>query len=251
MGMKRMRFLHVLVASMLLLSAPAAPQTKPAAALGAPAGLTLRVSSSSAGAEALLDPQSRAWELVAVQRVGLNRTPPLYDTDPPSLLDIPFVEVRMARGAGKLLVHLWWKDATENVAALAKMPDSPPESRVLKEHTQATERFFDAAAVMFPAKPSASGVAPSLQMGDAGDPVTIYYWNAARGAMLMEAQGRGTTRRTGQTFPARGVYRAGGWSVVLELPDLPGGQQLSFAVWNGSQQDRDGRKYFSVWHSLE
>ena len=186
-----------------------------------------------------------------MQRVGLNRTPTIYDTDPPSLLDIPLVEVRLARAGGKLLVHLSWKDTTENTATLTKMPETPPETRVYKEHTQATERFFDAAAVMFPAHLSASGVSPSLQMGDAGDPVTIYYWNAARGAILMEAQGRGTTRRTGQTFPARGQYRSGQWSVVLELPELPAGQQLAFAVWNGSQSDRDGRKYFSVWHSLE
>jgi hypothetical protein len=245
-----MMILGVATLSAGLTIGPAAAQTKPAEAIAAPAGLTLHAA-SSAGTEALLDPQSRAWAQVAVQRVGLNRTPPIYDTDPPSLLDIPFVEVRLARGAGMLLVHLSWKDATENVAALAKMPVSPPESRVNKEHTEATERFFDAVAVMFPAQPSASGVAPSLQMGDAGDPVAIYYWNAARGAMLMEAQGRGTTRRTGKTFPARGVYRAGRWEVVLELPGLEAGRQVAFAVWNGRQSDRDGRKYFSVWLSLE
>jgi len=26
---------------------------------------------------------------------------------------------------------------------------------------------------------------------------------------------------------------------------------MAFAVWNGSQKDRDGRKYFSVWQVLE
>jgi hypothetical protein len=67
----------------------------------------------------------------------------------------------------------------------------------------------------------------------------------------MEAHGRETTKRTGETFPARGVYRAGRWQVTLVLPDLPAGVPLAFAVWNGSQLDRDGRKYFSVWHWLE
>ncbi|HEV8385818.1 MAG TPA: hypothetical protein VGQ11_13180 [Candidatus Acidoferrales bacterium] len=230
---------------------PLAAQTKPQASIRASGGLALHVSATSASADALHDPASHAWEQIAPLRVGLNRTPPMYDTDPPSTLDITYVEVRLVRAGGKLLAQLVWKDATENSATLAQAPAAPPETRVYKEHTQATERFFDAAAIMFPAQPSAAGISPSLQMGDAGDPVTIYYWNAARGAMLMEAQGRGTTRRTGQTFPARGEFRAGQWRVVLELPDLPAGRQLAFAVWNGSQSDRDGRKYFSVWHTLE
>jgi len=231
-------------------AAPLAAQTKLETARAA-GGLSLRIAPTTAAADALRDPESRAWEQVAVQRVGLNRTPPIYDTDPPSELDIPLVEVRLVHAGGKLLVHLFWNDATDNSATLAGAPTTPPETRVYKEHTESTERFFDAAAVMFPTRASPNGTSPSLQMGDAADPVTIYYWNAARGAMLMDAQGRGTTRRTGQSFPARGQYRAGHWSVVLELPDLPAGRQLAFAVWNGSQSDRDGRKYFSVWHSLE
>jgi complex iron-sulfur molybdoenzyme family reductase subunit gamma len=88
-------------------------------------------------------------------------------------------------------------------------------------------------------------------MGDADDPVEIYYWNATRGPMMMQAQGRGTTKRTGQTFPANGVYANGKWQVIFELPDLPAGTTVAFAVWNGSQKDRDGRKYFSVWQVLE
>jgi hypothetical protein len=39
--------------------------------------------------------------------------------------------------------------------------------------------------------------------------------------------------------------------VTLELPELPVGTPLAVAIWNGSQQDRDGRKYFSVWYKTE
>ena len=53
-------------------------------------------------------------------------------------------------------------------------------------------------------------------------------------------------------YPAYGgVYRGGVWQVTLQLPAVPAGVPLAFAVWDGSQQDRDGRKYFSVWYRLQ
>ena len=223
-----------------------APATTPA-----PTNLRLPVVSTPLAPAVLLDPDAGAWQQFPAQRLALHRTPPLYDTDPPATLDIPLLEVRVARAEGKLLVHMNWRDPSGDISALAPAPDTAPETRNRKEPTAATERFFDAAAVMFPAGQSGGRFTPSLQMGDPGLPVTIYYWNAARGAVLMEAQGRGTTRRTEQSFPARGSYRGGVWHVVLELPNLAPGVPLAFAVWNGSQLDRDGRKYFTVWHWLE
>jgi ethylbenzene dehydrogenase len=220
-------------------------QTRPAA------GQSLSVAASSATVNNLLKGGPPIWNQIAVKRISLNRTPPLYDTDEPAGLDIPTVEVRLARAEGKLLVQLNWRDATHDATTLAEAPNAPPETRFRKVPTEADDRFFDAAAVMFPAKPEAGAVAPSLQMGDAEHPVEIYYWNAARGAMLMEAKGRSTTRRTGQSFPATGTYQNAQWSVTLALPDLPAGTPVAFAVWNGSQKDRDGRKYFSVWQLLE
>jgi len=41
--------------------------------------------------------------------------------------------------------------------------------------------------------------------------------------MLMQAQGRGTTRHTGQNFPTNSTYQNGQWNVMFELPDLPSG----------------------------
>ena len=216
-----------------------------------PPGQTLVAAVSAGSPASLLQADSPAWSQVAARRIALNRTPPLYDTDEPATLEIPTLDVRLVRAGGKLLVQMTWRDATEDSAVLEKVPETPPEARFHKLPTEADDRFFDAAAVMFPAKPGSTGAALSLQMGDAGDAVEIYYWNAARGPMRMQAQGRGTTRRTGQSFPAAGSYRAGQWSVTLELPDLPAGTPLAFAVWNGSQKDRDGRKYFSVWQILQ
>lgn len=214
-------------------------------------GLVLRADGRQIPPDTLRDPEAAAWQAVPAQRVALNRTPPLYDTDPPAELEIPFVDARLVRAGGTLAVHLSWRDATQDVARLAAAPASPPEARDRKEQTEATERFFDAAAVMLPARAPENGVWPSLQMGDAGEPVIIYYWNAARGALIMRAEGRGTTRRTNESFPARAAYRDAAWRVVLELPDVPAGIPAALAVWNGSQLDRDGRKYFSVWLRVE
>jgi hypothetical protein len=216
-----------------------------------PAGLTMRVASSTSRVETLLDPLAADWAKIPAQRVALNRTPRLYDTETPSEPEIPFVDVRLARAEGKLLVNLTWHDATRDAAEIAKLPTAPTEGRPHKELTEATDRFSDAAAVMHPAHPPVNGQWPSLQMGDPGNPVSIYFWSASRGAARMEAEGRGTTRRTGGSFPAQAVYRDQAWHLALEVQDVPAGFPLAFAVWNGSQQDRDGRKYFTTWLELE
>jgi hypothetical protein len=231
----------LLVSSMIWAQAGAKPA----------AGQSLSVAVSSASADNLLNGGPAAWNQIAVKHVALNRTPPLYDTDEPATLEIQSVDVRAARTGGNLLVQLSWRDPTHDAITLAEVPNTPPETRFRKVQTEADDRFFDAAAVMFPAKADSGAIAPSLQMGDAEHPVEIYYWNATRGAMLMQAQGRGTTRRTGQNFPSNSTYQNGQWNVIFELPDLPAGTTVAFAVWNGSQKDRDGRKYFSVWQVLE
>ena len=243
----RTRQLLIVASAVSLLSSMtwAQADAKPAA------GQSLSVAASAASIDHLFHAGPAEWSQIAVKHVALNRTPPLYDTDEPAALEISIVDVRLARVEKKLLVQLSWRDPTHDAIALTEVPNSPPETRFRKVPTEADDRFFDAAAVMFPAKPGPGSIAPSLQMGDAEHPVEIYYWNATRGAMVMQAQGRGTTRRTGQNFPANGTYQNGQWNVILELPDLPAGTSVAFAVWNGSQKDRDGRKYFSVWQALE
>lgn len=226
-------------------------QQAPGVSPGAVPSLTLAVAGTTGKPEALADPAAAEWNRLGAERVNLNRTPPLFDTDPPAELVIPFVDVRLARAGGRLFVHLRWQDRTRDAAELTEVPDTPHEERDRKEHTEASDRFFDAVAVMVPGQGQGDMRSPSLQMGDAAHPVTIYYWNAARGAMRMLAQGRGTTERSGESFPAHVDYQNGSWAAVLELPELPSGTPLAFAVWNGSQLDRDGRKYFSVWHWLE
>jgi Ethylbenzene dehydrogenase len=243
----RIRQVLIIASGVLLLSSMIWAQ----AAAKPVAGQSLSVAASSASVDSLLRGGSAAWNQIAVKRVALNRTPPLYDTDETATVEIPSVDVRTARAGGKLLVQLSWRDPTRDAIAPVEAPNTPPETRFRKVQTEADDRFFDAAAVMFPSRSGSGAIAPSLQMGDAEHPVEIYYWNAMRGSMLMQAQGRSTTRRTGQNFPTNSTYRNGLWNVIFELPDLPAGTTVAFAVWNGSQKDRDGRKYFSVWQVLE
>ena len=244
--MSTFRF-FILALALGVLSAATLAQTPPAS----PPGQTLHAAPSGATGDNLLNGGSAAWVQIPAKRISLNRTPPLFDTDEPAAPEISTADVRIARTTGKLVVQLAWRDVTQDTATLPQVPNTPPETRFRKVQTDADDRFFDAAAVMFPAKSGPDAMAPSLQMGDAEHPVEIYYWNAARGPMLMEAQGRGTTRSTGQTFPAAAAYQNGQWTVTFELPELSAGTPMAFAVWNGSQKDRDGRKYFSVWQVLE
>jgi hypothetical protein len=139
------------------------------------AGQTLSAVASPSTVENLLNGGPAAWNRVAVKHIALNRTPPLYDTDEPAALEIPTVDVRLARADGKLLVQLSWRDATHDAVTLPEVPNAPPETRFRKVQTENDDRFFDAAAVMFPVKGESGAITPSLQMGDAEHPVEIYY----------------------------------------------------------------------------
>jgi hypothetical protein len=64
-----------------------------------------------------------------------------------------------------------------------------------------------------------------------------------------------------QNVQGRGIWRDGFWSVVFgrelsskdagDVALKPGAEvPLAFAIWNGTQRDRNGRKVFSHWHRL-
>lgn len=61
-----------------------------------------------------------------------------------------------------------------------------------------------------------------------------------------------------QSVTGKGIWRDGRWHVVLsrELapavgkPPLGSGANIAFAVWNGSERDRNGQKAISGWYSL-
>ena len=98
-----------------------------------PAGQTLTATPLSAPAEALLN-GSASWDQIPAHRISLNRTPPLYDTDEPASLEIPALDVRLARAGGKLLVQMSWADPTQDSASLPEIPNTPPETHFRKSH---------------------------------------------------------------------------------------------------------------------
>jgi hypothetical protein len=207
--------------------------------------LFLLMAAASAAGNDALDPASPVWTSAPVMNLALHRTPPLYATDAPAAREIDTVQLQVM---GKV-VRLEWKDPSQDRADLPAAKNQW-QSQTALAHSAATDRFFDACAVMIPIKAVAGGVNPSLQMGDHERPVRIFLYDAARGASVMEAAGRGTTKRIPGSFEARSAWSGGAWKVTMEIPELASGSPVSVAIWNGSQQDRDGRKYFTIWQTI-
>jgi DMSO reductase family type II enzyme heme b subunit len=210
----------------------------------------LLICSAGALAQNALDPAAAEWKSAAPIVLALHRTPPLYPTDDPATLEIPSVQAQIIHGPAGNFVRLEWADKTHDTVALPKAERAWQGDHLVTQ-SAATDRFSDACAVMIPAKPVIGDLNPSLQMGDADHPVRIFVWDGTRGAAVMEGSGRETTKRTGQSFPAQAQYAAGKWTVTMQISELRAGAPFAVAIWNGSQQDRDGRKYFTIWYRAQ
>ena len=208
------------------------------------------ICSAAALAQNTLDPAAADWKSAPSLVLALHRTPPLYSTDAPATVEIPSVQAQIVHSPAGNFVRLEWADKTHDAAVLPKA-ERVWQGDHLVTQSAATDRFSDACAVMIPAKPVSGDLNPSLQMGDANHPVHIFVWDSTRGAAVMEASGRETTQRTGQSFSAQAVYTAGKWTVTMQISDLRAGTPFAVAIWNGSQQDRDGRKYFTIWYRAQ
>jgi DMSO reductase family type II enzyme heme b subunit len=208
------------------------------------------ICSAAALAQNALDPAAPEWKSAAPVALALHRTPPLYPTDAPAAIEVPSVQAQFIHSPAGNFVRLEWADKTHDAAVLPKA-ERAWQGEHLVTQSAATDRFSDACAVMIPATRGTGDLNPSLQMGDAAHPVNIFVWDSTRGAAVMEARGRETTKRTRQSFPAQAQYAAGKWTVTLQISDLQAGAPFAVAIWNGSQQDRDGRKYFTIWYRAQ
>ena len=96
---------------------------------------------------------------------------------------------------------------------------------------------------------------------DAGSEVAIPHRSPVEDA---NARGFGTLKSqpaSGQNVSGKGIWRDGSWSVIF-LRDLKSKEAddvklavgkpvpVAFAVWDGQNRDRNGRKVVSNWHKL-
>ena len=154
------------------------------------------------------------------------------------------LRVAAAHNGEALFFRLSWQDETKD----DKVPD--------------TDRFTDAAAVLFPVR----GDAPLQTMGSGEQPVNAWYWRPdLEEPLSVTATGLGTTvRDTNSLLAAAATYGDGGWQVVISyrfpshvdegLTALRPGRttKAAFAVWQGSNQERAGIKGATLeWQPLE
>ena len=120
-----------------------------------------------------------------------------------------------------------------------------------------TNSFMDAAAVQLPVK---SGSEPYICMGQENEMVNILYWRAGedKGENMLGG-GYGSLTSLGRPeLPVKASYGNQRWTTVIVRPlaeveknVLTGSQMTAaFAVWNGSDQQRGGRKSTSQWITL-
>jgi mono/diheme cytochrome c family protein len=225
------------------------------------------------------DPMDPAWEKFDNVRVPLN---PLW----PEPYPISAVAITALHDGKRIAILAQWKDAVLNGAPIR------------------VQDFQDGMAMQF----SLKGTIPFLGMGDANNPVNLWYWRAgwqqeidsqrpdmesayaslhvdtyftnsyrtaqAAGNILAQPQkspvedanahGFGTLKSqpiASQNVQGKGVWRDGFWSVVFlrELKSKDADDvkfavrepiPVAFAVWNGEQRDRNGRKVISNWYKL-
>ncbi|MHC4135041.1 MAG: c-type cytochrome [Planctomycetota bacterium] len=88
----------------------------------------------------------------------------------------------------------------------------------------------------------------------AGNPVSNPDRPSAVEVARAKGQGTITTQeREVQQVQGRGVWDRGVWTLEIRAKLAPNRAHkfLAFAVWNGSQMDRNGQKSVSIWHRVE
>jgi len=218
-----------LVGAMVLSATAAAP--------GADARPAHEIPVSSLPDADLTGPDASGWSQVPAADVALSSAP----SSVPNAGDTSTerIHVQAARSGGALHLRLQWDDPTRNVSA-----DSP-------------RAFTDAVAVQFPVNTSSR---PPIAMGGADNLVNVWYWSGNGATQELLAGGAGTTT----TFPspaidANATYANGTWTVVYSREiatesasrttlDSDDRLDVAFAVWDGGNDERSGRKAVSEWH---
>jgi len=179
----------------------------------------------------------------------LNRTPPMFPTDPPGPKGDIRARARAQVEGNTLRVAISWDDPSEEALAGGRRVAYGADP-MYKKPTERTEGFGDAAAMMLP---TAKGVRnPGIMMGDREREVRIVLWRAGTKVEILHGRGRGTVERAKDdsglsAAEARSGNRRTVTFTVREFdPELP----VSFAIWEGKAGDRNGYKWYTPWYRV-
>ena len=232
--------------ALLALVLVAAAALLPAFAAARPLNEVPVTTVSANQAESLAEPTAAGWGEVVPVEIPLASAP----SDVPDAGDVSIdrVTVRAARTDERLYLRLSWPDGTADGNVSASGYDAP---RI--------NSFGDAAAVQLPLNTSER---PGIAMGSSRSMVNVWYWNAEGGGEELLAAGPGTTTRlAGDGVDTAAAHDDGRWHVVFVRDLEVDGEgrtsirmerdvSVAFAVWNGSNMERSGRKAVSEWHHL-
>ena len=227
----------VLVAALVLVVAAAAPIL-----VGARPANQIPVAEVDEG---LPSPTAAGWSEVPTVEMPLSSAP--SGVPDAGTTSVRRAHVQAATAGDRLFLRLSWPDATADRNA------SDPRE------------FADAAAVQVPVNET---VRPAIAMGSTRNLVNVWFWTPPLGTQELLAGGPGTTT----AFPEAAVDVAAdrvdgvaggeaGWATVYERALQPGGANrttisgqhdvdVAFAVWNGSNMERSGRKAVSDWYHM-
>ncbi|WP_123533321.1 ethylbenzene dehydrogenase-related protein [Halosimplex salinum] len=184
------------------------------------------------------DPAAESWTTVPSVEMALSSAP--SGLPEAGNVSADHARVRAATNDSHVFVRVSWDDATAD------------------RNTSGPRAFADAVAVQFPENESAR---PPIAMGGTDNRVNVWYWTGDERTEELLAGGAGTTtdfERT--TVSTEAVHEEGEWHVTFTREAAAAGNRtalsgeqdidLSIAVWNGSYDERAGRKAVSEWHYL-
>ena len=210
---------------------------------------------ASVQVQAIRDDKRVAWRLswAATQPAALSETGHFADA---VAIQIPLVDgapfTMGAKGQPVRLLHwkaLWQKDIDFGFQDIAKLyPNSWSDLNWFAPHAgpvPTTQLVKDPKAVQF------------MPLHAAGNPMAII--DRKQPVEEIAAEGFGTaTTVPNSASSARGVWKDGRWTVIIDRPLGPddpisarlqsaGQNMISFAVWDGSAGNRGGRKHYCAW----
>ena len=182
-------------------------------------------------------PANGSWDTVPAVEVPLASAP----SGLPNASDtsVESVRVQSARTDERFYLRLSWADGTAD------------------RNVSGPRQFVDAAAVQVPVNTS---VRPPISMGSTENEVNVWYWRADGETEELLAGGPGTTTGFEQAaVNTSKTYDDGRWTVVMSRAIATDAENrttlavdhdvdVAFAVWNGSQMERSGRKSVSEWY---